>query len=117
MDRGRVGGGEVVLQEFCLAAGEDAAEVGEEDGGVEVDGKGERGGGGVEGGGGWQAGAIGVEGEGSVVHGGVVVDERDGEGRDGGAEAVGDDAGEEVAEGMRCIGLALLQGVGLEVGM
>ena len=105
------------MEELCLAAGEDAAEVGEEDGGVEVDGKGERGGGGVDGGGEWQVGAIGVEGEGSVVHGGVVVDERDGEGRDGGAEAVGDDAGEEVAEGMRCIGLALLQGVGLEVGM
>ena len=53
VDGGRVGGGEAVLEELCLAAGKDAAEVGEEDGGVEVDGKGKGGGGGIGGGGEW----------------------------------------------------------------
>ena len=60
---------------------------------------------------------IGVEGKGNVVHRGIVVDEGDGEGRDGGAEAVGDDAGKEVAEGMRRVCLTLLQGVSLVVGV
>ena len=45
------------------------------------------------------------------------MDQGDGDGGDGGGEVIGDEASENVPEGVRGVGLALLQRVGLNVGV
>ena len=97
------------MEEGGLVCSEDAAQDRLEDVGVLPDGEGEWRG--LEG----ECGAPGVErGEGGVGEGRVVVDERVGEGgREARDEDVADDDGERVAEGVSCVGLALLEGVRL----
>ena len=86
--------------------------------GVEGDGVGEGGAGGGDGGG-WRVGGCQRVGwkVGDAGECGVIVDQGDGDGGDGGGEVIGDEASENVPEGVRGVGLALLQRVGLNVGV
>ena len=115
--KGGLEGGGVGVVDGGLMAGEGAAEVGPEQGGVGGDGVGqwvgERGGG--VGGVGGRGGGVGDGGEG-VLEERVVVDEGVGEGVGDERDEVGhDETTEAVAEGVARAGLALLEGVGLLV--